>query len=51
MIILGLALAVIGWLIGLSILVTLGVILIVVGLALMLLGHAGRGIGGRNHYW
>jgi hypothetical protein len=51
MIVLGLILAVIGWLIGLSILVTLGVILIVVGLVLMLLGGVGHPIGNRRHWY
>jgi hypothetical protein len=51
MIVLGLILAVVGWLIGLSILVTLGIILIVVGLVLMLLGGAGHSIGGRRHWY
>ena len=51
MIVLGLILAVVGWLIGLSILVTLGVILIVVGLVLMLLGGSGHPIGNRRHWY
>lgn len=51
MIVLGIILAVVGWLIGLSILVTLGVILIVVGLILELFGAAGRPVLGRRHYW
>lgn len=51
MIVLGIILAVIGWLIGLSIFVTLGVVLVIVGIALAALGHAGRGVGGRSHWW
>lgn len=51
MIILGIILALIGWLAGISILVTLGVILIVVGIILMLLGAIGRPIGGRRSWY
>lgn len=51
MIVLGLILAIIGWLVGISILVTLGIILVVIGLVLTLLGSAGRGIGGRRTYY
>jgi len=29
----------------------IGVILLVVGLALMLMGRMGRGVGGRRHYY
>jgi Family of unknown function (DUF6131) len=50
MIVLGIILALIGWLVGLSILLYIGVILIVVGLVLMLLGSTGRPVGGRR-YW
>lgn len=51
MIVLGIILLLIGWLIGLPILVTLGVILVVVGIILELLGVAGRPVLGRRHYW
>lgn len=51
MIILGVVLILIGWLVGLGILQTLGVILIVVGLVLMLLGGVGHPIGNRNHWF
>ena len=50
MIVLGIILLLIGWLAKISILVTIGVIVVVVGLVLMLLGAAGRQIGGRK-YW
>lgn len=50
MIVLGLILAVIGWLTGIGILTTLGVILLVIGLVLLLLGGVGRPVGGRR-YW
>jgi hypothetical protein len=51
MIILGIVLLVVGYLVGVPILTTLGVILVVVGVILFLLGSTGRAVGGRNHYW
>ncbi|MGH3721650.1 MAG: DUF6131 family protein [Pseudonocardiaceae bacterium] len=51
MIVLGIILLVAGYLLGISILVTLGIILVVVGVILVLLGSVGRPIGGRRHYW
>ncbi|MGW5106532.1 hypothetical protein [Nocardia sp. NPDC004123] len=51
MIILGLILLIVGIVFGLSILTTVGVILMLVGAAAWLLGMAGRPIGGRSHYW
>ncbi|MEU1427011.1 hypothetical protein ABZ412_08010 [Nocardia sp. NPDC005746] len=51
MIILGLVLLILGIIFGLSILTTIGVILMVVGAVAWLLGAAGRPIGGRAHYW
>ena len=50
MIVLGIVLILIGFLLGMSILTTLGVILLVVGVVLMVLGSTGREIGGRRHY-
>lgn len=51
MILLGVVLLVIGFLVGIPILWTLGVILVVVGLVLALLGGIGREVGGRRHYY
>jgi hypothetical protein len=51
MIILGLILLLIGLAAGIGILYTLGIVLIVVGVVLLLMGRAERGIGGRAHYW
>ena len=51
MIILGLVLLVLGFLLKISILWTIGIILLVVGAVLMLLGSTGRAIGGRRHYY
>lgn len=51
MIILGIILLVAGFLLGIPILWTLGIILVVVGVILVLLGTAGHAIGGRRHYF
>ncbi|WP_199920416.1 DUF6131 family protein [Streptomyces katrae] len=51
MIILGVILLIIGFVTGISILWTIGLILVVVGLILWLLGAVGHAVGGRNHYW
>lgn len=51
MIVLGVILLVVGYLLGIPILWTLGIILVVVGVILVLLGAAGRGVGGRRHYY
>jgi hypothetical protein len=51
MIIFGLILLLIGLLLGVPILYTLGVILLIVGLVLMVLGRSGTAFAGRRHYW
>ncbi len=51
MIILGLVLLLLGFLLKISILWTIGIILIVVGAVLYVLGSTGRAVGGRRHYW
>jgi uncharacterized membrane protein HdeD (DUF308 family) len=51
MIILGIVLLVIGFLVHIPILWTLGIIVLVIGAILFLLGAAGREVGGRRHYW
>jgi predicted acyltransferase len=50
-IILGLVLLVLGFLFHISILWTIGIILLVVGAVLLLLGSMGRAVGGRKHYF
>lgn len=50
MLILGIILALIGWLVGISPLVTIGIILVVVGAVLMVLDVSGRPLGGRRWY-
>lgn len=51
MIILGLVLLILGWLLGVGILWTIGIILIVVGAILWILGSMDRAVGPRRHYW
>jgi hypothetical protein len=51
MIILGLILLIIGFVAAIHILWIIGIILLVIGLVLMLMGMAGRAVGGRRHYW
>lgn len=50
MIALGLILLIVGYLIGLGVLVTIGYILLAVGLILLILGGLGHPVGGRQ-YW
>jgi hypothetical protein len=51
MIILGIILLIIGFVAGVPILWTIGVILLVVGVVLAHLGMAGHAVGGRRHYY
>lgn len=51
MIVLGVILLVLGFLLSISILWTLGIILVVVGVVLYLLGATGRAVGGRKHWY
>ena len=51
MIILGLILLLIGFVAGIAIVWTIGVIVLVVGLVLWLLGSMGHAVGGRRHYY
>lgn len=51
MIIFGIVLLVVGILLHIAILETLGIILVVIGVILALFGAAGRAIGGRRHYY
>jgi hypothetical protein len=50
-IILGLILLLIGFVTGIAIVWTIGMILLVVGLVLWLLGAMGHAVGGRRHYY
>jgi hypothetical protein len=51
MIILGLILLIVGFLAKIAIVWTIGIVVLVIGLILVVLGAAGRGVGGRRHYW
>ncbi len=51
MIFFGLILLVIGFLTGIAILWTLGMIVLIVGLVLWILGSTGHSVGGRRHYY
>lgn len=51
LIVLGLVLLLVGYLMHVAILWTLGVILLVVGAVLALLGTLGHAVGGRRHYF
>jgi hypothetical protein len=51
MIILGILLLIVGFIAKVAILWTIGIVLLVVGAALVLLGSMGRAVGGRRHYY
>ena len=50
MIILGLILLILGWVLGISILWTIGIIVLIIGIVFLVLGQMGRAVGGRK-YW
>lgn len=51
MIALGLVLLIVGWIIGMQLLVTLGIILIVVGIIFLVLGAIGHPVLGRSRWY
>ena len=51
MIVAGVVLLLLGLLLGVGILYTIGIILIIVGAVLWVLGSTNRAVGGRRHYW
>ena len=51
MIVLGVVLVLLGWLLNIGILWTIGIILVVIGAILWILGSMGRAIGPRRYYW
>jgi hypothetical protein len=51
MIIIGLLLLIIGFVAGIAILWTLGIVVVIIGVILALLGMAGHAVGGRRHYF
>jgi hypothetical protein len=48
---LGVLLLILGFLLDIGILWSLGIILLVIGVILFILGSMGRAVGGRPHYW
>lgn len=51
MILLGIVLLIAGFVFKISVLWTIGVILVVIGVVLMLMGRMGHAVGGRSHYY
>jgi hypothetical protein len=51
MIIVGIVLLLLGLVLSIPILWTIGIVLVIIGAVLWILGSTGRAIGGRNHYW
>jgi hypothetical protein len=51
MIIIGVILLIIGFITGIAVIWTIGIIALVIGLILALLGGVGHAVGGRRHYW
>lgn len=51
MIILGIVLLLLGMLLNVPILWTIGIVLVIIGAVLLVLGSMDRAVGGRRHYW
>ncbi|WP_175637364.1 hypothetical protein [Sinomonas mesophila] len=51
MIVLGLVLLIVGWLLGIDILSTIGWIVLIIGVILLILGALNRPIIGGRRYW
>jgi len=51
MIILGIVLLIIGFVVKIAILWTIGIIVLLIGLVLAILGMVGHAVGGRRHYF
>ena len=50
MIVLGVILLILGWVLGISILWTIGIIVLIIGVVFFVLGQLDDGVGGRK-YW
>jgi Family of unknown function (DUF6131) len=50
-IILGVILLLLGFFLGISILWTIGIIVLVIGVVLLILGRIGRPVAGRSHWY
>ena len=51
MIIVGLVLLLLGLLLHIGLLWTIGIIVLIIGAVLFLLGRTGHAVAGRRHYW
>jgi hypothetical protein len=51
MIILGIILVIVGFVLKIAIVWSIGFLVLLIGAILALLGFAGRAVGGRRHYW
>jgi hypothetical protein len=51
MLVLGVILLILGFLFHISILWTIGLVLLVIGAVLWIAGSVGRPVAGRRHYW
>ncbi|HUY08131.1 MAG TPA: DUF6131 family protein [Candidatus Dormibacteraeota bacterium] len=51
MIVFGVVLLIVGFVLSIQLLWTIGVILLLIGLALWVLGSVGHAVGGRRHYY
>jgi hypothetical protein len=51
MVTVGIALLIIGFIVKVSVLWSVGILLVLVGLILAVLGGTGRAVGGRRHYY
>ncbi|MGA4881192.1 DUF6131 family protein [Streptomyces lydicamycinicus] len=51
MVLAGIVLLVIGFVTGIAILWTIGIVLVAIGAILWLLGTMGHAVAGRKHYW
>jgi len=50
-IILGIILLIVGWALTIPVLWTIGIILVLIGVALWVMGSVGHAVGGRRHYF
>lgn len=51
MIVLGIILLIVGWALTIPVLWTIGIILVLIGVALWVMGSVGHAVGGRRHYF
>jgi hypothetical protein len=50
-IVLGIVLIVLGAVLAIPVLYSIGIVVLIVGAVLWILGSLDRGVGGRRHYW